>query len=180
VDVAGIGWNLFQTLSPALLAGLSWLSLKATQLISAKVKNEYLKGVLLRLDDAVLAAVREVQQVVVDGLKAASSGPLTPAERIKVKQIALASIKSHLGQKGLSELAHIFGLEGGTLETVLTTRVEAAVHDLKVERRSAAASASIARRRSPTSRARGPARGDGAGTLAEASDSSPKAPARRR
>ena len=135
MDANSIGWKVFQILSPVLLAGLSWLSVKAAQLISAKVKNEYLRGVLVRMDDAVLAAVREVQQVTVDSLKAASAdGQLTPDERAKVKQAAIDSIKSHLGMKGISEAAKILGLEDGAIDKLLSTRVEAAVHDLKAAR----------------------------------------------
>jgi hypothetical protein len=135
VDASALGWKALEVLSPLLIAGLSWLALKATQLITAKVKNEYLRGVLVRLDDAVLVAVREVQQVTVDGLKAASAdGQLTPEERAKVKETALSTIKSHLGAKGLAEVANILGLENGTLDKLLSTRVEAAVHDLKAAR----------------------------------------------
>jgi hypothetical protein len=135
VDATSIGWKVFQLLSPVLLAGLSWLSVKAAQLITAKVKNEYLKGVLVRLDDAVFAAVREVQQMTVDSLKAASAdGQLTPDERAKVKQAAIDSIKSHLGAKGIGEIASILGLEDGAIDKLLSTRVEAAVHDLKSAR----------------------------------------------
>ncbi len=135
MDANTVGWKVFQLLSPVLLAGLSWLSVKAAQLISAKVKNEYLKGVMVRLDDAVFAAVREVQQVTVDSLKAASAdGQLTPDERAKVKQAAIDTIKSHLGAKGIAEVANILGLENGAIEKLLSTRVEAAVHDLKSAR----------------------------------------------
>lgn len=139
MDATSIGWKVFQILSPVLLAGLSWLSVKAAQLISAKVKNEYLKGVLVRLDDAVLVAVREVQQVTVDALKAASAdGRLTPDERTKVKQAAIDSIKSHLGTKGIAEVARVLGLEDGAVDKLLSTRVEAAVHDLKSVRSTSA------------------------------------------
>jgi hypothetical protein len=135
VDANTIGWKVFEILSPVLLAGLSWLSVKAAQLISAKVRNEYLRGVLVRLDDAVLAAVREVQQVTVDSLKAASAdGQLTADERAKVKQAAIDSIKSHLGTKGIGEVAKVLGLEDGAVDKLLSTRVEAAVHDLKTTR----------------------------------------------
>ncbi len=137
MDADTIGWKVLQILSPVLLAGLSWLSVKAAQLITAKVKNEYLKGVLVRLDDAVLAAVREVQQVTVDALKAASAdGQLTSEERAKVKQAAIDSVKSHLGAKGIAAAAKILGLEDGAMDKLLSTRVEAAVHDLKTARSS--------------------------------------------
>ena len=90
---------------------------------------------LVRLDDAVLAAVREVQQVTVETIKSASAdGKLTAEERAQVKQAAIDAVKSHLGTKGLGELAKILGLEGGAIERLLSTRVEAAVHDLRVAR----------------------------------------------
>lgn len=135
MDLDSIGWKLFEILSPVLLLGLTWLSARAAQLIAAKVKNEYLKGVLVRLDDAVVSAVRETQQVTVEALKAANAdGRLTPEERAQAKQAALDSLKSHLGIKGLGELAKVLGLEGGAIEKVLSSRVEAAVHGLKEAR----------------------------------------------
>jgi hypothetical protein len=124
-------------LSPVLLAALTWLAAKVAQLIHAKVRNEYLRGVLVRLDDAVLAAVREVHQVTVEELKARSAdGKLTPEERARVKQVAIDAVKSHLGKRGIGELARVLGLEGGAIDKLLATRVEAAVHDLKRARAS--------------------------------------------
>ncbi len=135
MDYGELGLKIFEALSPLLLAALTWAAAKLAQYIQAKVKSEYLRGVLVRLDDAVLAAVREVQQVTVEAIKAASAdGKLTPEERAKVKQAAIDSVKSHLGTKGLAELAKILGLEGGAIEKLLSTRVEAAVHDLKQAR----------------------------------------------
>ncbi len=135
MDYGELGLKVFEALSPLLLAALTWVAAKAAQYIAAKVKNEYVRGVLVRLDDAVLAAVREVQQVTVEAIKAGSAdGKLTPEERARVKQAAIDSVKSHLGMKGIAELAKILGLEGGAIEKLLSTRVEAAVHDLKVAR----------------------------------------------
>ena len=141
MNVADWGLKVLAVFSPVLLAGLSWLSVKAAQLITAKVKNEYLRGVLVRLDDAVLNGVREVQQVTVDAMKSANpDGTLTADQGAKVKQAAIDSIKSHLGTKGLGELAQVLGLEGGAIEKVLATRVEAAVHDLRTSTPDATAS----------------------------------------
>jgi hypothetical protein len=135
MDYGELGLKVLQVLSPILLAALTWVAAKIAQYIQAKVKNEYLRGVLVRLDDAVLAAVREVQQVTVEAIKSASAdGKLTAEERARVKQAALDSVKSHLGMKGIAELAKILGLESGAIEKLLSTRVEAAVHDLKVSR----------------------------------------------
>lgn len=140
MDYGELGLKVLQVLSPILLAALTWVAAKIAQYIQAKVKNEYLRGVLVRLDDAVLAAVREVQQVTVEAIKSASAdGKLTAEERAGVKQAALNSVKSHLGMKGLGELAKVLGLDGGAVERLLSTRVEAAVHDLKVARASSGA-----------------------------------------
>ena len=135
MDYGELGLKVLQVLSPILLAALTWVAAKVAQYIQAKVKNEYLRGVLVRLDDAVLAAVREVQQVTVEAIKSASAdGKLTAEERARVKQAAIDSVKSHLGMKGIAELAKILGLESGAVEKLLSPRVEAAVHDLKVSR----------------------------------------------
>jgi hypothetical protein len=132
VDWNELGWKVFQALSPVLLAALTWVAARAAQLIHAKVRGEYLRGVLLRLDDAVMAATREVHQVVVEELKAASTdGRLTPEERARVKARAVETVRSHLGMRGVAELAKVLGLDDGGVEKILSTRVEAAVHDLK-------------------------------------------------
>jgi hypothetical protein len=135
MDYGNFGLKAFEALSPLLLAALTWAVAKLAQYIQAKVQSEYLRGALVRLDDAVLASVREVQQVTVDTIKSASAdGKLTPDERAKVKQAAIDTIKSHLGMKGIGELAKVLGLENGAIDRLLSTRVEAAVHDLKQAR----------------------------------------------
>ena len=135
MDYGELGLKVFEALSPLLLAALTWVAAKAAQYIAARVKNEYVRGALVRLDDAVLAVVREVQQVTVEAIKSGSAdGKLTPDERARVKQAAIDSVKSHLGMKGIAELAKILGLEGGAIEKLLSTRVEAAVHDLRIAR----------------------------------------------
>jgi hypothetical protein len=130
---------VFQYASPVILAILAWLSTKLAQLIGAKVKNEYLRGVLARLDDAVFAAVRDVHQVLVEELKAASAdGRLTPEERARAKKMAIDKARSYLGTKGLAELCKVLGLDAEGIENLLGTRVEATVHDLKRSRASGA------------------------------------------
>ena len=129
---ADLGLKLVEVLSPVLLAALTWVAAKVAQLITAKVKHEWLREVLIRLDDAVLNAVREVQQAVVNEIKAArADGKLTAEERARVKDRAIESIRSHLGMKGLAELTEVLGLEDGSVDKVLSSRVEAAVHDLR-------------------------------------------------
>jgi len=132
MDTGNIGLKVLEILSPLLLAALTWAAAKLAQLIRAKVQNEYLKGVLVRLDDAVFTAVKDMQQTVVEQIKAASAdGKITDDEKKQIKEKALASVKSHLGTKGLAEAAAILGLGGSALEGLLSSKVEAAVHDLR-------------------------------------------------
>lgn len=132
MDYGEFGFKVLQILSPILLAVLTWASIKATQYIQAKVKNEYLRGALTRLNDAVLTAVREVQQVAVEAIKAGrADGKLTADEKAAVKKAALDSVKSHLGVKGVDELIKILGLSDGSIDRLLESKIEAAVHALK-------------------------------------------------
>jgi hypothetical protein len=132
---ADIAAGVFKVLSPVLLAAATWVAAKLAQLINARVRNEYLRGVLLRLDDAVLSVVREVHQVTVEALKSATvDGKLPPAARETVKRAAVGAIKSHLGVRGLTELGKVLGLNGDAVDRLIGTKIEAAVLDLKAQR----------------------------------------------
>jgi hypothetical protein len=132
MTLSDLAFSAMQIVAPLGLAALTWVATKVAALIKARVDNEYLRGVLLRLDDAVFAAVREVHQVAVEGIKSANSdGRLTPNEKAQVKAHAIATIKSHLGLRGIKEIARVLGINAGSIDGLLSTRVEAAVHDLK-------------------------------------------------
>lgn len=134
-----------EVLSPLLVAALAWAAAKAAALIRSKVANEYLRGTLVRLDEAVLTAVKELQQTVVAEIKAASSdGKIDDAEKARIKASALANVKSYLGAKGLRVLAEVLGLSSGTVDQFLGSRIEAAVHDLRVVERAVSTSGSSA------------------------------------
>jgi hypothetical protein len=131
-----IGVQIFQVLSPVLMAVVTWMAAKLAQLINARVKNEYLRGVLVRLDDAVMSVVREVNQVTVEAIKSASTdGRLTTSAREVIKNAALAAVKAHLGAKGLVELSRVLGLDTAAVDRMIGTRIEATVHDLKAKAR---------------------------------------------
>jgi hypothetical protein len=121
-----------EALSPLLLAALSWLSLRIAALISAKVKNERLNGILTRLDDAVFMAVREVEQVYVSMLKTASAdGVLSSEERRDAKDAAVRAARSYLGARGFAELGKVLGLVDDDVDRMLNARVEAAVFNMR-------------------------------------------------
>lgn len=134
MDKTELALNVSTILLPILMSGLAWLGARAVTLINARVKNEWLKGALVRLDDAVLAVVRELQQTTVDAIKeAAKDGKITDEERARIKDLALASVKSHLGAKGLGELAKVLGLDDGSLGKLISSKIEAAVYAMKLE-----------------------------------------------
>lgn len=129
MNILNIASVAAQLLAPVLMAALALASTWLAALIRTKVKNEFLRGVMLRLDDAVFAAVKEVEQVIVARLKEASAdGTITAQERVAVKNAAIASVKEQLGQQGLVAVSKAIG-DG--LDAVLGAKVEAAVHDMK-------------------------------------------------
>lgn len=132
MDFTEIALVALQILSPVLLAGLTWLAARVAALIQARVKNEHLRGVLVRLEDAVFTAVKDVQQSVVDEIKAASAdGKISASERQRIKGAAVGNVKSYLGPKGVAELGRVLGLGAGALDGLIASKVEAAVHDIR-------------------------------------------------
>lgn len=123
-----------EALSPLLLAALGWLSLQVAAFINTHVRNERLRGVLARVDDAVLVAVREIEQLYVSRLKNASAdGELTAEERKDAKDAAVAAARSYLGARGLVELGKVLGIPLDDVERVVSARVEAAVYNLRAQ-----------------------------------------------
>ncbi len=132
MDVGSFGLEILKVLSPVLLAALTAATTKFAELIRARVQNEYLKGLLLRLDDAVLTAVKNLEQSTVEQIKAASAdGKITDAEKQQIRAAALAAVKSNLGPKGRTEVVKILGLADEGMDGLLSSKIEAAVHDLR-------------------------------------------------
>jgi len=145
MEIEHFGFTMLEVLAPIVVAGLTWLSAKLAQLIQAKVKNEYLRGMLVRLDEAVFTAVKDLQQTVVDAIKAATAdGKITETEKQRIKQAAIDNVKSHLGTKGLAELGQILGLTITSVEGLIASKVEAAVHDIRGAAARTGASAPLA------------------------------------
>ena len=132
MDWLDLGFSAIDFLYPALLALLGWVAQKLRKFIDAKAMHEYVKGILLRLNDAVWAAVRDVQQTFVDKIKEGrADGKLTEDEIALAKAMAISKIKSYLGLKGAGVLMKVLGLDGKAFEEFLGSKVEAAVADGK-------------------------------------------------
>jgi hypothetical protein len=140
MDFTDVALTALQVVSPVLVAALTWAAAKLAGFIRSKVDNEYLRSVLVRLDDAVITAVKDLQQTVVAEIKAATAdGKISEAEKQRIKDAAVANVKSYLGTKGIRVLAEVLGLSGGALDSFLGSKVEAAVHDLRLTERAVSA-----------------------------------------
>lgn len=111
------------------LVGLfvTWASMKLPALVHAKVKNQSIAGVLERLSTLAFNVVTEVEQTVVSKLgDKADAAALTAA-----RDQAVATLKSHLGDKGLKEIETVLGLDGqSAVDKLIITFIESAVHNL--------------------------------------------------
>lgn len=107
---------------------LAWASAHVPQWIASKVKNAKVAGVLERLSTLTFTVVQEVQQTVVSKLgdKADASSLLAARDQ------ALATLKSHLGAKGLQELEDALGLQDqDAVIKLLISFIESQVHMTK-------------------------------------------------
>lgn len=110
---------------------VAYASAMLPQWIKAKVKNETVGGVLERLTALAFTVVSEVQQTIVSGL----GDKATEAELLKARDTALATLRAHLGDKGIKELMGVLGMkEDSALNKLLITFIESAVHNLKASK----------------------------------------------
>ena len=132
MDFAEIALTALKVLSPVLAAGLTWLATRLAALIRSRIANEVLQGILLRVGDAVITAVKELDQTVVAEIKATSAdGRIGPEERQRLKDTAVANVKGYLGRGGVDQVGRILGLGNASLDGFIGSKVEAAVHDLR-------------------------------------------------
>ncbi len=130
-QIESIGMLLIKgVLLPIVGLAITAASLWLPSWIKSKVKNESVAGVLDRLSTLTFAVVSEVQQTVVSGL----GGKATTAELLAARDRALATLKTHLGPKGLKELQTVLGVEAGeAVDKLLVTYIESAVHEIKID-----------------------------------------------
>ena len=118
--------------APLLVAALTWTAARLSKLISTRIRNERVRAALLRLDDIVIAVVKETLQVTVKAIRSTSSnGKLPPGTGDVIKRAAVAAVKAHLGPLALAELSAALNLSPDALEHLLATKVEAAVYTVK-------------------------------------------------
>lgn len=122
----------FLFLVPLAAMGAHWLGARAGDLIQAKVKNERLRAALLRLEDAVVTAVKDVEQTLVVEYRAlARDGKLSREDRRRLKETAVRKVKTFLGSAGLKELGNVLDVWEMSVEDLIGAKVEATILDMK-------------------------------------------------
>lgn len=105
-----------------------------TVYVKSKTGNTKVQGAMDRLDQVMEDAVKATQQQVVSAIKPTDNMAQALAD---AKAAAIASAKAHYGEKGIEELKKILGWDDALLEKNMSTKVEAKVHDLKTETKTA-------------------------------------------
>lgn len=120
--LANGGDKVLYWISATLLGLISWL-------VKNKIKNDSVKTFLGRVFEEVRDTVLAVEQTYVSALRDANAdGKLTKEERAEAKRLALATIRSNLGVKGIKKLAKLVGVD---VDKWLDTRMEATLADMK-------------------------------------------------
>jgi hypothetical protein len=114
---------------PLVLSLLGLLFAWLANEVRAKVHSTRVQGVLLRLADLAETVTGELQQTVVDAVKAQAPGaPLNAAFAESVKQQAIAKVQQHLGPKGVSEVLSVFGYKSlADVQALIASKIEAAL-----------------------------------------------------
>ena len=121
--------QLMVIFSPLLMALASLAVMKLNAYIAEKSKNEKLNACLFRLDDAVLTAVKSINQAYVSSLRAANK--FDAEAQAVAKAAAVQAAKDFLGEQGLKAAKDILHLSAEAVEEALINKVEAAVGSLK-------------------------------------------------
>lgn len=128
--------SMAEALAPLALAILTWAGARLGRLLDLRAKGERFRGAVATLDDAVWSVVRELEQISVGALKAASSdGKLSESVRSMLHRAAVGAVKQQLGARGLAALARAYALDAAAVDRLIGTRVETALYDLRRARR---------------------------------------------
>jgi len=111
--------------STILMAVLGWA---LTSYVRQKTNSAFYAEVILRLLDAVAAAVKDVQQFVDAKEK---SGAFTDAEQAAAKCRAVSTTQSLLGPKGVKMLTKAVGVNNFSMGNFIGPYVEAEVRKLR-------------------------------------------------
>ncbi len=118
---------------PVVTAGTAYILTAAGIYLTSKYRGNRIAQALAVLDQIVIDVVKELNQTVVEDLKKArSDGKLTADEAAQIKSKAADLIMKRIGAGIPRMLQKVFG----SLLALISTKIEAAVYDLKQNRKS--------------------------------------------
>lgn len=120
--------DITEILTSILVLCLSLLAFYLKNLTQQYVKNEALKELLTRLNDAAFVSVQSVAQEYSDDIKKFSKNGLTDVEKQIAKGKALQKLKNSLGTKGMELVRENLS---DKLDEVLSDRLEAVISQKK-------------------------------------------------
>lgn len=115
--------QIVDLLTPLVLAIFGYLSIKVTKYIDSKLKNQEDKDFAEKIQSVATDVVKSVYQTYISKQKGTTT--LEPEVAAKAKEMAMNQIKDHLGD----ELSKKLGDD--KVDSVISTKVEAAVYDMK-------------------------------------------------
>lgn len=123
--------QLVISIAPIVALLISLASYRMAKLITDKFgDHDYLRGVLLRLNEAAFDIVSELEESTVSHLREMSAdGKLDSDDVAELRAEALGALKAHLGAKGIGELERI--LDRDAVERLLRAHLESAVSEMK-------------------------------------------------
>jgi len=137
--ITAFSFIVIMCLVPFAAMGVHWLGTRAGDLLQAKLQlaqtsaqSERLRAALLRLEDAVVTAVKDVEQtLVVEYRELARDGKLSREDRRRLKETAVRKVKTFLGSAGLKELGNVLDVWELSVEDLIGAKVEATILDMK-------------------------------------------------
>lgn len=111
--------------------GGAWVGKHLAALLATKTKNSKVRAALTLVSGAVSVAVKSVYQTMRDRMER-DHGTLTTADKSALKKAAVESVWRYLGENGLADVQAALGMGQHELDLYISDRVEAQLHDVKV------------------------------------------------
>lgn len=120
--------QILNALVPIVVAVLGAFGSWLIAVLGSKLKSDKARTVALHVSEVAGEVVLELQQTMAEGMKAAAAdGRITAEEAAELKELAVARVKRHIGEKGKADLLKVFGFDEKQLEAFIATKVEAGV-----------------------------------------------------
>ena len=137
--ITAFSFIVFLCLVPFAATGVHWLGTRAGELLQTKIRlaqttidNERLSAALLRLENAVVTAVKDIEQTLVAEYRRLSAdGKLSREDHRRLKEAAVRRVKTFLGSAGLKEIGSVLDVWELSVEDFIGAKIEATILDMK-------------------------------------------------